>query len=292
MSLLVEQPLDRDRDPGARRPRVLATREAEQQCRDAHPATHAASIGAGCRRLGRWAPRRWPCVGIARVWPGPGHAADRRRAGNEASPCHTAGGTMLSARPLLWERAVPRFVMGEVERNSPPRPRRRTAAPARLGAGARRARHCLGIALAQPHLANQRSHDWSPGAGFVNLATQPRGGCDRSRRPGKVASQPPGEWWARCRWPSTRPIARWPGRGRHGAGVVHAALGSGPARCTGRGKSRATTRPIARWPGRAAAGDAAEPRGAPPAWAGWRADVARRPTVSPRRSGRAGSQSA
>ena len=52
-----------------------------------------------------------------RTPPSRGNVAGRR-AGNEASPCHTAGGTMLSARPLPLERPLRRFVMAWIRESS------------------------------------------------------------------------------------------------------------------------------------------------------------------------------
>ena len=65
----------------------IRRRRTRPECHDADPATHGGSIRAGRRR-----PRSDGPVEAARI--------AGRRAGNEASPCHTAGGTMLSARPL------------------------------------------------------------------------------------------------------------------------------------------------------------------------------------------------
>ena len=72
----IQEALDRDGDSWPSRPHVAIAGEPDEEGNDADPTTHGRSIGGG--------------------------AGWGRRAANEASLCHTAGGTMLSARPLPW----------------------------------------------------------------------------------------------------------------------------------------------------------------------------------------------
>ena len=107
----IEEPFDRDREPGPRRPRVARAGEPGQTEPRYRPSDARREYTGGSPEAPAGASRD------PRTPPSRGNVAGRR-AGNEASPCHTAGGTMLSARPLPWERPLRRFVMAWVRESS------------------------------------------------------------------------------------------------------------------------------------------------------------------------------